>query len=153
MTGPQPDDRHIAEYVPAPGCGITLLFHKRDLKNGPLDRVCGQPTHYWPRFRSRLLLVWTELIRKSSGLPELTPAQAMPWINDPAAVIIDISPIADFNKGHIVNARHLPASRRPPDAEVEKLKDKKLLVVCRSGPVCNFAAASLRKMGAEGVAC
>jgi len=99
------------------------------------------------------LLVWTEVMRKIQGLIELTPAQAVPWINDPNAVIVDISTVAEFNKGHIVNARNLQASRlAKPDAEIEKLKDHKLLVVCRSGQTAISAAASLRKMGAGQVA-
>ena len=99
------------------------------------------------------LLVWTEVMRKIQGLTELTPAQAVPWINDPNAVIVDISTVAEFNKGHIVNARNLQASRlAKPDAEIEKLKDHKLLVVCRSGQTAISAAASLRKMGAGQVA-
>ena len=98
-------------------------------------------------------LVWTEVTRKVQGLTELTPAEAVPWINDPDAVIIDISPVADFNKGHIVNARNLQASRlSTPDAEIEKLKDRKLLVVCKSGQTAIAAAGSLRKMGASEVA-
>ena len=79
------------------------------------------------------LLVWTEIMRKARGLKELTPAEAIPWINDPNAVIVDISPVADFNKGHIVDARNLQASRlADPDAEILKLKDRKLLVVCKT---------------------
>jgi len=99
------------------------------------------------------LLIGTEVMRRINGLKELSPAQAVPWINDPEAVIIDISSLADFNKGHIVNARNLPASRlATPDADVQKLKDKKLLVVCKSGQSAGPAAASLRKMGATDVA-
>jgi len=99
------------------------------------------------------LLVWTEVMRKVQGLTELTPAAAVSWINDPAAVIVDISPVADFNKGHIVNARNLQASRlASPDAEIQKLKDNKLLVVCRSGQTAVSAASNLRKMGAGNVA-
>jgi len=99
------------------------------------------------------LLVWTEMMRKIQGLTELTPAEAVPWINDPAAVIVDISPLADFNKGHIVNSRHiLPSRLSTPDAEVQKLKDSKLLVVCKSGQTAISAAGSLRKLGASDVA-
>ena len=98
-------------------------------------------------------LAWTEITRKVQGLNELTPAQAVPWINDGDAVIIDISPVADFNKGHIVNARNLQASRLSnPDDEIQKLKDNKLLVVCKSGQTAVAAAGSLRKMGASEVA-
>jgi rhodanese-related sulfurtransferase len=99
------------------------------------------------------LLFWTEVARKVQGLKELSPALAVPWINDPNAVVIDISPVADFNKGHIVNARHYQASHlAKPDAEIQKLKDKKLLVVCKTGQTAMGAAASLRKMGASEVA-
>ena len=99
------------------------------------------------------LLSWTEVMRKVQGLKELSPALAVPWINDPDTVVIDISPAADFNKGHIVNARHYLASHLSnPDAEILKLKDKKLLVVCKTGQTAAGAAASLRKMGASDVA-
>ena len=98
-------------------------------------------------------LVWTEIMRKVRGVLELTPAQAVPWINDENTVVIDISPVADFNRGHIVNARNYQPSRlAKPDAELEKLKDRKLLVVCKSGQTAVPAAASLRKMGAAEVA-
>jgi rhodanese-related sulfurtransferase len=100
-----------------------------------------------------VLLIWTEVMRKVRGLAELSPAQAVPWINDPNAVIVDVSAVADFNRGHIVNARNLPASRlAKPDAEILKLKDHKLLVVCKSGQTALAAAENLRKMGATEVA-
>ena len=99
------------------------------------------------------LLVYTEVMRKIQGLKELSPAQAVPWINDPDAVVIDVSPIADFNKGHIVDARNIQASRlADPDAEIEKLRDKKLLLVCKSGQSAAPAAISLLKMGVRDVA-
>lgn len=100
-----------------------------------------------------VLLIVTEIRRSVQGLQELSPAQAVPWMNDESTVIIDISPVADFNKGHIVNARNMQASHLAnPDAELLKLKDKKLLVVCRTGQTAVAAAASLKKMGAEQVA-
>ena len=99
------------------------------------------------------VLLWTEVMRRLSGLKELTPAEAVPWINDPDAVIVDISAAAEFNRGHIVNARNLAASRlADPDAEVQKLKDKKVLVVCKSGTSAVPAAHSLRKLGVSEVA-
>ena len=100
-----------------------------------------------------VLLIYTEVMRLARGLKELSPAQAVPWINDPEAVVIDISTVADFNKGHIVDAHNFPASRlAKPDAEILKLKDKKLLLVCKSGQSAVPAAVSLLKMGAGSVA-
>jgi rhodanese-related sulfurtransferase len=99
------------------------------------------------------VLIYTEVMRKIQGLKELSPAQAVPWINDPDAVVIDVSPVSDFNKGHIVDARNIPASRlSDPDKEIQKLGNKKLLVVCKSGQTAVPAAASLVKMGASDVA-
>jgi len=99
------------------------------------------------------LLIYTEVMRKLQGLKELTPALAVPWINDPDAVVIDISPVAEFNKGHIVDARNIQASQLAnPDAEIQKLKEKKLLLVCKSGPSAVPVAASLLKMGVKDVA-
>jgi rhodanese-related sulfurtransferase len=99
------------------------------------------------------VLVWTEIMRRVHGVKELSPAQAIRWINDPDAVVVDISSVADFNRGHIVNAQHFNASRlSDPDAELLKLKDRKLLVVCKSGQSAAGAANNLRKMGAAEVA-
>ena len=99
------------------------------------------------------LLIWTEVMSRLRGVKELSPALAVSWINDPNAVVIDVSPVADFNRGHIVNARNFTASRlKDPDAEVLKLKDRKLLVVCKSGPTAVAAANDLRKIGATDVA-
>jgi rhodanese-related sulfurtransferase len=94
------------------------------------------------------ILLWTELKRGISGVKELTPAQAVAWINDPDTVIVDISSAADFNKGHIVNARNIAVSRiNSPDAEVQKLSKSKVLVVCKTGQTAVSAAANLKKAG------
>jgi rhodanese-related sulfurtransferase len=100
-----------------------------------------------------LAFAWSEFMGTVRGVKELSPALAVPWINDPNAVVIDVSPVADFNRGHIVNARNVPASRvADPDAEILKLKDRKILVVCKNGPNAVVAANKLRKLGAANVA-
>ncbi len=100
-----------------------------------------------------LLLVWTEVSRRLQGFKELTPAQAVAWINDPTAVVVDVSPADDFNKGHIINARSLPMSRiAQGDTEVRKLTDRRVLVVCKTGQNASQAAASLKKAGVDDIA-
>lgn len=99
------------------------------------------------------LLVWTEISRKAQGLAELSTAQAVAWMNDAAAVIVDVSAAADYNKGHIVNARNIAMSRiSDPDAEVLKLKESKVLLVCKTGQTATLAAAKLKKHGIANVA-
>jgi len=99
------------------------------------------------------LLIWTELMRKLQGLKELSPAQAVVWMNDPDAAVIDVSSAADFNKGHIVSAKNIALSRfADPDAEVQKLKDSKVLLVCKTGQTATQAANHLKKMGVSDLA-
>ncbi len=99
------------------------------------------------------LLIWTELVRKLQGLTELSPAQSVAWINDPRAVVVDVSSVADFNKGHIVDARNITMSRiDKADAEVQKLKDKKVLLVCKTGQTAMQAAIKLKKLGVSELA-
>jgi rhodanese-related sulfurtransferase len=100
-----------------------------------------------------LLLIWTEISRRARGFTELGPAQAIPLINDKNTVVVDISPSADFGKGHIVGARNiLPSRFGDPDAEIRKLAGKNVVVVCKSGQAAQAVAATLVKIGAAQVA-
>jgi rhodanese-related sulfurtransferase len=99
------------------------------------------------------LLIWTEIHRRLQGLSELTPSEAVGWMNDPATVVIDVSSAADFNKGHIINARNISMSRiGAADAEIQKLKESRLVMVCKTGQSASQAAASMKKLGAKEVA-
>ncbi len=100
-----------------------------------------------------LILIWTEFKRRTQGFIELTPAQAIPLINQENTVVIDVSSSADFHKGHIVDAKNiLPSRFKNPDAEIKKLKDKDILVACKSGQIAQSAASALVKLGAGRVA-
>jgi len=100
-----------------------------------------------------VLLIWSEISRRTQGYREIGPAQAVPLINQGDTVIVDISPAADFAKGHIVGARnYMPSRFAKPDGEVQKLKGKPVLVVCKNGQTALSAAAALAKLGAGPVA-
>ena len=99
------------------------------------------------------LLIWTEIHRRLQGLVELNPTELVTRMNDPDAVIIDVSAAADFNKGHILNARNLAMTRiQNADAEVQKLLKSKLVLVCKTGQTSVQAAAAFKKLGAADVA-
>lgn len=100
-----------------------------------------------------LLLVWTEIGRRTRGYVELTPAQAVQKINQGETAIIDISNSADFAKGHLSGSKHVALSRfNKPDPELEKVKDGPVLVVCKNGQTAHQAAAKLVKLGCGDVA-
>lgn len=99
------------------------------------------------------LLVWTEIHRRLQGLVELSPSELVARMNDADTVVIDISSAADYNKGHILNARNLTMTRiQAADAEVQKLLKSKLVLVCKTGQTSVTAAAALKKLGATDVA-
>lgn len=98
-------------------------------------------------------LLVTEFMRRGQGFAFLTPNQAVSFINQEGASVIDVSPAADFNKGHIIDARNVPMSRlKDPDPDVTKLLDKPLLVTCKTGQTAGQAASALVKQGAANVA-
>jgi rhodanese-related sulfurtransferase len=100
-----------------------------------------------------LLLLWSELSQRGQGFKVLTTTQAVAFMNREGARVVDISPPADFAKGHIVGARNLLPSRlSEPDKDVLKLLETPLLVVCKSGQTSVKAAAALVKQGAKDVA-
>ena len=100
-----------------------------------------------------LLLIWTEISRRIRGFRELSPVQAVPLINSGNTAVVDISPPAEFNKGHIVGAKnYAPSSFSGPGADIGKLKDRTVLVACKNGQTALTTAAALVKMGAGDVA-
>jgi len=100
-----------------------------------------------------LLLVWTEISRRTRGYSELTPLQAVQKINDGNTSIVDISPAAEFSKGHLAGAKHFAMSKiSDTDPAIAKMKDGPVLVVCKNGQTAHTAAAKLVKLGATDVA-
>ena len=98
-----------------------------------------------------LLVIFTELRRKATGMLAVQPGDAVKLINNDA-VVVDVRSSEAFSKGHIVNARSVPLDEL--DGHVDKLakfKNKPIVAVCDAGIASNKAANSLRKSGFESV--
>jgi rhodanese-related sulfurtransferase len=72
-------------------------------------------------------LVYTEVARLFVGYKTVSPAQLTDLINRESALLVDVSAIAEFEKGHILGAKHA--------------------VVCRTGQSSSEAAKRLHKAG------
>ena len=100
-----------------------------------------------------LLLLWTEVGKHTRGYQELSSALAVQKINQGGTTVVDISPAADFSKGHLAGSKNIALSRfTKSDPEIEKLTSGPILVVCKSGQTAHQAAAALIKSGATDVA-
>ena len=100
-----------------------------------------------------LVIIFSEIARRFQGFSEVSTATAVQLINRHDANIIDVSAAVDFNKGHIADARHLPASKLDAATkDIEKLAEKPILVVCKNGQSAPAVATKLVKLGCKQVA-
>lgn len=95
-----------------------------------------------------LALVMNELSRFTQGFKAVSPAQLTQLINRENALVIDISPLGDFEKGHIVGSKHVSPSQLDPESKLlAKVKESPVAVVCRTGTTSPQAAKRLVKAG------
>ena len=82
----------------------------------------------------------------------ITPQKATELINREEAVVVDVRPIADFSKGHIINAVNIPMNGLKNQlGRLDKYKQKPVIVACRSGAQSAGAGKQLRNAGFEKV--
>ncbi|WP_126443973.1 rhodanese-like domain-containing protein [Sulfuricystis multivorans] len=92
------------------------------------------------------MLLWQTL--KSSGVKNVSVGEATLMINRQDALVVDVRETAEWSAGHIPAARHFPLSQFAKHlVEIEKLKDKPVILVCASGNRSGNAAKTLMKAG------
>ena len=98
-------------------------------------------------------IVANEVATLLRGYKALKPAELTALMNTiEDAVVVDISPSADFEKGHIAGSRNVQASQFGPEHKlVAGARQKPVIVVCRSGMTAQGAAKNLKKAGFEQV--
>ena len=100
---------------------------------------------------SGAMLVWP-LARRGAGGPSVNTLEATQMINRQDALVLDVREQAEFAQSHILNARGLPLSQiEARHGDIEKFKDKPVIVYCASGNRSSAAAAALRKHGFSNV--
>lgn len=94
-------------------------------------------------------VIVTELRHRLSGIGSLSPAQATLLINREDALVVDVSPAADFAKAHIIGSISVPMADLDPEKHktLSKAKERPVVLVCRAGQTSHQAAAKLRKAG------
>jgi rhodanese-related sulfurtransferase len=95
-----------------------------------------------------LLLVALVVTEGSKGGSNIGPAEVIAKINRQGATVIDVRDKKAFNKGHIAGARNIPLNGLGNKmSDLEKFRDKPLVLVCESGQHAGFAGRNLRKAG------
>ena len=95
-----------------------------------------------------LALVYTEAMRLLSGFKSVDPAGLTALVNRQDALLVDVSPATDFEKGHIAGAKNLPLAQFDPAAKLlAKVKESPVVLACRTGMSSSGAARKLAKAG------
>ena len=102
-------------------------------------------------FVSGAMLVWPA-VRRGAGGASVSTLQAILLMNQKNALVLDVRDAAEYEKGHMLNARNIPLGElEARSAELQKHKAKPVIVVCDTGNRSGRAAAALRKQGFEQV--
>jgi rhodanese-related sulfurtransferase len=92
------------------------------------------------------MLIWP-LLRRTTGGPWVSTAQATQLINREDALVVDVREPGEYGAGHILGAKNVPLERMDAPGELVKRKDKPLILYCDGGDRTTKAAASLKKQG------
>ena len=97
---------------------------------------------------SGLSLLWPLLMRPSGN--SVGPVEATQLINREDAYILDVREADEYASGHLPEAKNIPTSKLAERiGELEKFKDKPIIVCCASGMRSNKACGELKKNGFE----
>ena len=95
-----------------------------------------------------IAIIYTEIARFFTGYKAVNTAGLTALINRDDAQLVDVSAIADFDKGHIAGAKNIVLSQITSDNKLlAKAKDQPLVLVCRTGVQSADAAKKLVKAG------
>src|SRR5690606_36505260 len=97
-------------------------------------------------------IIFTEIKRLTRGYKALKPAELPLVAKQADAVVVDLSAIADFEKGHIAGSRNvIPSQFDPAGKLLSGKRQSPVVTVCRNGMASADAAAKLKKAGFEHV--
>lgn len=104
--------------------------------------------HYMLSGSFLIIVVLLILQQARSSGRNLSTRELTAMVNRDEAFILDIRPKKEFQSGHIVGSENISSDQlKTRMAELEKHKDKTIIVVCASGVHAGGACAELKKAG------
>ena len=97
-------------------------------------------------------IVLNEFAGLFRGFKVLRPAELTALVNLDNALVVDLRPIADFDKGHIPGSKNVQMSQFDPEnKKLAAARALPVVLVCKSGQTAGDAAKRLKKAGFEQV--
>jgi rhodanese-related sulfurtransferase len=104
-------------------------------------------------------MIWVAIACTSGGMllwpliaggtvANLTPAEATLLMNREDALVLDVRETGEWGSGHITGARHITLGQLDKRlSELDKFKEKPIIVVCATGNRSSSACGQLKKNG------
>lgn len=97
---------------------------------------------------SGAMLFWSFFGNRIRGINEVDHLGATQLINHKNALVLDVRQQSEYDAGHIVNSKLIPLGKLYDRiGELEKYRERPIVVVCRSGQRSASACALLGKQG------
>lgn len=105
-------------------------------------------THYLLSGAFLIIVVMLILQSSRNSGRNLNTRELTAMVNRDEAFVLDIRPQKDFANGHIVGSENISSDQlKSRMGELEKHKDKTIIVVCASGVNAGAACSMLKKEG------
>lgn len=99
-----------------------------------------------------ILAIVTEIRERAKGSSLIAPSDAVRLVNS-GALILDVRDSNEYEAGHIIDARSIPAKEVAERAEsLKKFKEKPVVICCDNGFASASAAKALKALGFNKVA-
>ena len=94
------------------------------------------------------LLIAPNVMQHAYGIKSVPPTQAVLLVNRESGVFVDVGEVTEYKTGHVPNAVNVPMSMLAQGTpQLDKYKQRPVVVVCRTGNRSLKAATVLRKRG------
>lgn len=118
---------------------------------GQIVEFIGNHTLLFVAFFAVLgMIIFTEWSRIKGAGNALSPFAATRMVNEGEALLLDVRGAGEYKTGHVLNAMNVPVGEIDKRLhEIQKYKQKDVLVYCDNGMRTSRAVARLRKEGFE----
>lgn len=98
------------------------------------------------------MIIKLELESHFSKISQINAAEAVRLMDDEKLLVLDTREDKEYESGHIKGAMHIPSSKiKDRINELDKYKERAVLLYCRSGNRSNVTAKVLAKAGFSNV--
>lgn len=113
-----------------------------------IEFIGNHPLLFVAFFATLGMLVYTEYMRFTTSNTALSPYDATQKMNSGNSVFLDVRDESEYKAGHLLNARSMPVSKLAERMhEIEKFKEKEIVVYCDNGMRTTRAVSKLKKSG------